>query len=219
MILELLTYINLNIRKDKYFHINKQISNIKTESFRTEGYVCEDYTSYPVVPYIQTNPQRYKGTIGCFLAHKLAINNLINRSKLKNENNYCLILEDDVDIKPVFWDFINVLNIYDKYDIIFFNSGRKVDNNKCIDINQKLWEVYSDYPVFCGAFCYAIQIKKLQKIYDILDNVATYQDLDRFLFTHNELNNLSCQTKLIKVNSRFRSDRDPTHSWRRRKNA
>lgn len=213
MIIDIITYINLDYRTNKYSHINSQLNKSKIEYFKTSGIICEEYLLYPIIPEIENNAQRYKGTIGCFFAHKQAVINLINFSNNKDPNNYCLIIEDDINIQPEFWDWIKFLNIDDKHDIIFFDCGRTLKATKCIDNKQKIWIIDEDYPHFCGAFCYTIKRKNLQKILDLLNDVDIYRDLDRYLFTHKLLNNVCCQSNLIEVNYNFKSDRDPTRNW------
>lgn len=217
MILNTITYINLDKRKEKYLHINSHIESSKVRSFKTSGIICEDYLSYPIIEQIAKNHKRYKGTIGCFLAHKQAILNLISCVDKTHCNDYCLIIEDDIIIKPIFWDFVKALRIEQEHDIIFFDSGRKLDLSKCIDSKQKIWEIYEDYPRFCGAFCYAIPNTKLQYVYDVLHNITIYQDVDRFLLANSDVKKLCCQSGFVKVNHKYGSDRDPTRTWSRKR--
>ncbi len=215
MKIECITYINLDYRKDKLSNIVNQLSQSKIINFKTSGIICEKYTSYPTISEIKNNTQRYKGTIGCFLAHLQAINSLIEYLEKNNSvNSYFMIMEDDLQIDSKFWDFLEKIEPKPEFDFIFFGSGRNLDPSKCLDFEDKLWPVYDDYPVFCGAFCYAISCQKIKIVKDIINNVKIYQDFDRFIFTNKLLNNVCYQTNLLKVNNSFSSDRDPTCSWK-----
>lgn len=215
MIIDCITYINLNFRKDRLHHIINQLNGCNIINFKTNGIICENYNDYKTFPYIKNNPMRHRGTIGCFMSHLTAIDNLISYSiKTKNIDSYYMIIEDDLNIDNKFWDYLKYINPEPKFDFIFFGSGRKLETSKCLNITDQLWPIYEDYPTFCGAFCYAISCKKIKKIRDTLKDIKIYQDFDRFIFTHKLLYNVCYQTNLIKVNNNFLSDRDPTHSWK-----
>lgn len=214
MIIDYITYINLDYRIDKFYHINKQLHVCNIPYFKTQGVVCENYLYYPIEDNdITNNPSRYKGTIGCFLSHIQAINNLLDRSEDLSDN-YIMVLEDDVVIDSNFWNYLLNLETDSKFDFIFFNSGKELDRSKCLNLDYQLYQVYDDYPIFCGAFCYAIHTSKLKTVKEKLTNINIYKDFDRFIYTHKELYNACYQTDLIMVDSKFSSDRDPTHSWR-----
>lgn len=217
MIVDCITYINLDYRKDRLKHITNQLYNCNIINFKTKGIVCEDYKNYKAVEYIQNNPTRHKGTIGCFISHLSAINNLIAYGQKKHsKNSYFMVVEDDIDINYEFWNYLRHIKPNPEFDFIFFGSGRKLDNSKCLNIENQLWPIYDDYPIFCGAFCYAISCEKIKKINNILNNIKIYQDFDRFVFTNKLLYNVCYQTNLVKVNNNFLSDRDPTHSWKKK---
>lgn len=207
-----LTYINLSFRVDKFEHINKQLEICDIPYFKTDGIVCDDYKNYSIETDIANNEKRHKGTIGCFLSHIKAINNLYTYNK--HPNHYVMVLEDDVIIRDSFWHYLSGLNPDPKFDFIFFNAGKQLDRSKCLNLDYELYPVYDDYPIFCGAFCYAIHTSKLKTIKEKLTNINIYKDFDRFIYTHKELYNACYQTDLIMVDSKFSSDRDPTHSWR-----
>lgn len=224
MNLSVITYINLEIRKDKLDSITNQLLDSNITTFKTIGEVVEDYIKYPALEHITKYENTYKGTIGCFLAHKKAIQNLINYTSYNNIDryNYCMIVEDDVLIQKNFWEYIEKINLshIKNFDILFIHSvfQRKayiklLDPNYCIDKNNNIWDIYTDFPMFCGAYCYIIQVKNLHKIYALLNNVSTYKDVDMYLFSNPTLNNLSLLTSLISVNNKFKSDRDPNHLW------
>jgi hypothetical protein len=210
---DLLTYINLDERKDKYEHIENQLSNYQNNKFRTPGIVCDNFLDYPIIDEIKNNLLRYKGTIGCFLAHKKALTELMIRSDSESKN-YVMVLEDDVYIDNGFWKNISHFCPPKNKGIIFFDCILKltrIDYN--MQIQENLWPIYSDYPIFCGAFCYAVSIQNLSFILDILDSITTYCDFDRFIYLHPDLENLCYKTDMLKVNRKFLSDRDPNHPW------
>jgi GR25 family glycosyltransferase involved in LPS biosynthesis len=211
MIIDLLTYINLDSRIDKHINIKHQLRNFK-DQFRTPGIVCDNFFDYPIIDEIKDNPPRHKGTIGCFLAHKKALTELMIRSN-PNSKNYVMVVEDDIVINSKFWE--NIESLYPPLNdgIIFFDSMRINNLDYNMQIQENLWPIYSDYPVFCGAFCYAVSIKNLPLILNILNSVTIYNDFDRFIYCHPNLQNLCYKTDMITVNASFLSDRDPTHSW------
>ena len=214
MIIDLLTYINLDSRKDKNLSIEYQLDNIKNK-FRTPGIVCDNFYDYTIIDVIKNNPPRHKGTIGCFFAHKKALSELMIRSD-RNSNNYVMVVEDDIIINNKFWEIIESFEPPQNNGIIFFDCIKDKDLDHNMKIQENLWPIYADYPVFCGAFCYAISIQNLPYILNILNSVTVYNDFDRFIYCHPDLNNLCYKTKMIRVNHNFSSDRDPTHSWKKK---
>jgi len=216
MIIDQLTYINLDSRVDKHIHITHQLRNFKNK-FRTQGIVCDNFFHYPIIDEIKYNYLRYKGTIGCFLAHKKALTELMIRSD-PNSKNYVLVVEDDVIIHSRFWENVESLYPPQNDGIIFFDSMRIKHLDYNMQIQENLWPIYSDYPVFCGAFCYAISIQNLPFILNILNSVTIYNDFDRFMYCHPRLQNLCYKTDMVSVYRTFTSDRDPTHSWMGPKN-
>jgi GR25 family glycosyltransferase involved in LPS biosynthesis len=216
MIIDLLTYINLDSRIDKYYHTVHQLYNFKNK-FRTQGIVCDNFFDYPIIDEIKYNLPRYKGTIGCFLAHKKALTELMIRSD-PNSKNYVMVVEDDVLIHSGFWKKVESLYPPQNHDIIFFDSMRIHHLDYNMQIQENLWPIYADYPVFCGAFCYAISIQNLPSILNILNSVTIYNDFDRFIYCYPNLQNLCYKTDMVSFYRPFTSDRDPTHSWMRAKN-
>lgn len=213
MIIDLLTYINLDSRKDKKINIEYQLNSFTGTKFRTPGIICDNFLDYPIIDEIKNNPLRYKGTIGCFLAHKKALTELMIRSDPESKN-HVMVLEDDVEIENKFWQDISNFYPPENKGIIFFDcilKPKKIDYS--MQIRENLWPIYSDYPIFCGAFCYAISIQNLPFILDILDSITTYSDFDRFIYLHPNLKNLCYKTDMLKVNRKFLSDRDPNHPW------
>jgi hypothetical protein len=214
MIIDLLTYINLDSRKDRNFNIEHQLINLNNK-FRTPGIVCDNFLDYQIIESIKNNPPRHKGTIGCFLSHKKALSELMIRSN-PYSNNYIMVLEDDIIINNKFWEIIESLDPPQNNGIIFFDCIKAKDLDHNMKIQENLWPIYADYPVFCGAFCYAISIQNLPSILNILNSVTIYNDFDRFIYCHPDLNNLCYKTKMINVNHKFLSDRDPTLSWKKK---
>ena len=199
-------YINLNFRKDRSSHIERQLATCSTPHSRVSGVVALDYEKYKTEPYVSKNPLTYKGTIGCFLSHIKAITSI---SGVESSKDYLMIIEDDVNIDNKFWSYLKKLNPSPEFDFIFFNSGRVLSNDCCIDSSQGLWCIDGDYPNFCGAFCYAIPINKLSDIQNKISSVETYIDFDRFIFTHPSLKSCTYQNKLVSMNCKFSSDRNP----------
>lgn len=205
-------YINLEHRVDKYAYMEKQLSVCGIKYTRIVGIIPDDYKNYHTsFSYISKDELRYKGTIGCFLSHKKTIDSVTNFDN--SSQNYIMILEDDVKINQVFWSYTKQINPSPEFDFVFFNSGRILNIKNCLDVENGLWPIDSDFPNFCGAFCYAINLKKLCKIQHEMSDIKEYIDFDRFIFKNKELKSCTYQSELIKVEHTFSSDRDPNAIW------
>ena len=195
-------------RIDKYQHLMKSLEHCPYPTFHTPGIIAHDFEKYPAFDYVTKNKQKYQGVIGCFLAHISALENLL--SAQTNFNNYSMIIEDDIIIKPQFWSFVDSLPDIKDADIIFFDSGdnrhlkefpKYCENPVCYRKFHKSW------PQFVGTHCYAIRNSNLSKIIKFLKNTTKYKDLDGQYFGHRFFTNYCFQTGLTRINHKFKSDR------------
>jgi len=214
-----ITYINLDFRVDKLNHILMQLKDINIPYFKTSGIISDDYEQYKFREYtvkhlsLEGNKKKYKGILGCFLAHKKAVSNLINFAAENldlESDNYSLILEDDVIIDSDFWNFVFELPDLKDADMIFFDSGREKELTNfpmyCSDpVCYK--NFYKSNPKFIGAHCYAIKNKKLQKILQYLEDVKEYKDPDGYYFDNKQFTVYCFQTGKVKINRKLSSDR------------
>ncbi len=214
-----MTYINLDYRTDKLFHILHQLKNIDIPYFKTSGVLIDNYNDYPFQTYndkflnLEGNTKKYKGILGCFLAHKQAIINLIVKTKQHQDilsTSYSLILEDDVQINSQFWHFVNQLPVLKDADMIFFDSGQEHNLINfpmyCTDpVCYK--NFYKSNPHFIGAHCYLIPNHKLYKILRFLQDVKEYKDVDGYYFDNKNFITYCFQSKYISINTNLESDR------------
>jgi len=203
-----ITYINMEHRVDKYQHLIESLKYCPLPIFHTPGVIAHDFEKYPAFDYVTKNRQKYQGVIGCFLAHKNALKNLL--SAQNNPNEYSMVLEDDIIIDMPFWPFVQELPDIKDADIIFFDSG---DNRHLTEFPKYCTDpvcyrrFYKSWPQFVGTHCYAIRNSNLPKIIDFLENTTKYKDLDGHYFGHRAFTNYCFQTGLTRINHGFRSDR------------
>ena len=204
-------YINMDHRQDKDNHMINQLAscpnNIKLSRF--SGLNITDYLQYDVHNYINPGSQMHKGIIGCWMSHKSVIKKYIDSYNNFSNEEWTLILEDDIIIDPSFWAYLEPLKPPEDADMIFFDSGRNdlLKDEYLIDSNFKLYKIYSSFPDFVGTHCYAIRNSCLNKLYNILDGVVKYKDIDGYYFFHKNLVTYNYQSGLIKINYKFQSDR------------
>jgi len=136
-------YINLEKRKDRKEHIEKQIKEYLDPNLKiTERFNAIEYDGYYV-----NNCFRNKGGIGCSLSH-------LNIVKLAKQNNYknILILEDDIIFN---WDkerFYRILskffeNIKDYNLLVFDTNGNNMHPWQSYETN--ISEIYKLGDSFC----------------------------------------------------------------------
>jgi GR25 family glycosyltransferase involved in LPS biosynthesis len=201
------SYINMDHRIDKKVNMLIQLNKcpLYIPIFRFSGLNIDNYTDYPVHNYIQTGSQMHKGVIGCWFAHKNLIKNFLDDY---NNEGWTLILEDDVIIDPSFWPYLESLCPIDDSDMIFFDTCNVlIDEKFIIDKTLNIYNIYTSFPVFVGTHCYAIRNSSLNKVYNILDGVTTFKDIDGYYFGNNEIIKYNYQSGLIKINYKFQSDR------------
>lgn len=198
-------------RHDKNNHMLEQLFFCPKEIpiNRFSGLSIESFLNYDVHDYIKAGSQFHKGVIGCWMSHKQIIKQHIEKYENLLADEWTLILEDDVIISPEFWTYVQSLNPPDNADMVFFNSGNDelLQDKYLIDEKTRLYKIYSSFPDFVGTHCYAIRNSILTKLYSILDGVTRYKDIDGYYFYHKNLITYNYQTKLIRINHNFKSDR------------
>jgi hypothetical protein len=202
-----ITYINLGFRKVRNAIMEMQLSAQKIPFSRTPGVVCEDFVSYKVNPAIEPGSPRHKGTVGCFLAHKEALKKLASLGDPSHE--IYLVLEDDVILSPAFWWFLRVQDYPEEADILFFNAALQYPGRPSPPKNERnLFKINQGYPMFVGAFAYAIKKSKIDEVLNKMNLMDTYGDVD-LDFYYKEFKCYTIVTKTMSLR-RFESDRDPT---------
>jgi hypothetical protein len=221
------TFINLAYRTDKLRHITGQINKLPIPFLRTEGVVVTTVEPYRVEDYIEHGSLRHRGIVGCFLAHRNALANLLELAQCRrfDADDYVLVIEDDVRIDARFLDHVMRLPDCGFADLVFFDianlagknpkePGVDLDRSHLVDERNDLYYVYDSFPAFMGAFCYAVKTKRLRVIVDRLDKTQTYKDVDGFYYQ-----NFRCYayiTHLISVDGSFYSDRHFDAEWNER---
>lgn len=178
-------------------------SNIQISRF--SGLNIQNFFTYNVHNYIMPGSQMHKGIMGCWMSHKNCIKNYIEQL---NNGEWVLILEDDIFIDSNFWGTIIIFDPPQDSDMIFFDSIKdSIDAQYIVDSECNVSKIYTSWPFFAGTHCYAIKNSSLNKIYNILDGVTIFKDIDGFLFDNNNIIKYNYDTGLIKINYNFQSDR------------
>lgn len=118
-------YINLDHRKDRYNHINKELAktNIELSKInRISGIYMKDF-----------------GSLGCSKSHCLALEMFINSPET---NQTCIILEDDFEFtkeQPEINNLINrVFNELKEFDVLMLSTNIINDINTPYDFISKI---------------------------------------------------------------------------------
>lgn len=186
--------------------MERQLSAQETPYFRTSGVVCEDFLSRQIQesPGLTSGSARHKGTVGCFLAHKSALDSLRSRT---TGDCFVMVFEDDIFIHPQFWSLLNDLDFPANAEMLFFNSAFQYRKKPVPKLRaDNIYKIDQGYPVFIGAFSYLVKLSMLDDMIKKMDGVSVYQDVDQFYYS-----NFSCYTfcgPFMRVLG-FKSDRDP----------
>lgn len=202
-------YINMDHRTDKNAFILKQLSScppyIKIQKF--SGIRVPNFLEYSVHSYIHVGSPTHMGVIGCWMAHQSVINSFMNDPSIP-EDEWILILEDDIFINHKFWHYLSIIQPIKDTDIIFFDTIKKpIDPQYIINHELKISHIYTTWPFFVGTHCYAISKKSLNKVYNILSNVTVYKDIDGYIFGNSDIIKYNYQSGLISLNGKLTSDR------------
>lgn len=203
-------YINMDHRTDKNTFILNQLSScppyIKIQRF--SGVRVPDFLSYKVHSYIHVGSPTHMGIIGCWMAHKNVIKYFADNQYLLEDDEWVLILEDDIYINSYFWSYLSRIQPIQNADIIFFDTIKNpIDPKYIIDHELKISHIYTTWPIFVGTHCYAISKKSLNKVYNILDNVTIYKDIDGYIFGNHDIIKYNYQSGFIYLNGSLISDR------------
>lgn len=173
------------------------------------GLIIDDFNNYNIHSYIHRGSQMHKGIIGCWMSHKNLIKQRIESLDSFLDSEWTLILEDDVIINPYFWIYLQNIQPITGTDIIFFNTykGQNIEDQYIVDKNLQIYTIYGSFPNFVGTHCYAIRHSSLNKVYNILDGVTIYKDIDGYYFDNINIIKYNYQNEFIKINYNFQSDR------------
>lgn len=206
-------YINLDHRKYRLASIQEVLSHCPHLTHRIQGIKPsdEDLVAYKTI----CNKKIYSanGVVGCVLSHKKCIEYLLSQDL--SDDEYCLILEDDVQIHKSFWRLLETINIEEDADVIFFDSvvkarysglhlynntypllykipiGNNCDHPDHIELHG------NGLPCFCGTHCLAYKNSKLKRMINWFNNIEAYANIDMMLILDKELNRYIVQTGLV----------------------
>lgn len=220
-----ITYINMHYRLDKKEFIENSLDKSNINYFRTEGVTFsleEERTKSASADTLKVL-QREHHVLGCYTAHKNAINSLIQQTK--SSDGYCLIVEDDLYIHDNFWEVVKnrLTEQLDNADVILFDSCNNLvapcgTNDMVSDkypvtyriqpLNMMFYPHGPDLPrmMFFGTHCVAIHNSKLSYIYDKLNNYKEVMDIDVFYMLHPDIVTYTLQTNLVFQDRFFDTD-------------
>ena len=169
---DIVYYINLSHRKDRYIHINNELSKTNIDPNK--------------INRIDAIYNISKGCLGCSKSHILALEAFINTP---NEIQNCIILEDDFTFTEKQGDINNLINLFfknvDTFDVLMLSSNTLNEEKTILPFITKI----NDAQTLSG-YCVS---KKFAPI--LLDNYRTgYEQLER---TGN--NNLYCVDMYMKI--------------------
>lgn len=204
------SYINIDYRTDKYLHMLEQLGSCPTTIpiSKFSGLIINNFLEYKIHSYINVGSQMHKGIMGCWMSHKNLIKQRIDRGTETINNGWTLILEDDIIINPYFWIYLQSLDPIPDADIIFFDSCNiQIEDQYIINKQLNIYNIYTSFPIFVGTHCYAIKNSSLNKVYNILNGVEIFKDIDGYYFGNENIIKYNYQSGLISINYKFQSDR------------
>lgn len=194
--------INLKRRNDRKEKIEKILNKNKITSYEfIEGIDGNKIKPTINLKYLFEGNDfgNRKGVIGCALSHLNLWKKLIN----DNENDYYLILEDDIEVCNNFKKKINTLKQdFKNNDVLFlgysmFEKNRKIYgntyNNDAVDI--KIQKLNSSLYIG-GYFAYSINKIGAQKLIDYINNNGIKHGID-YLNKIININNFECIPQLV----------------------
>jgi GR25 family glycosyltransferase involved in LPS biosynthesis len=206
-------YINMDHRVDKNDAITKELKTCpEIPITRFSGHYATNFCDYQVENYITHGSHRHRGVIGCWIAHQ----KLLESYKDNINDDWLLVFEDDAKIFSAFWIFSSIIQPPEDTEILFFDtykSKNPIDPKHIIDNNYKIYNIYGSWPNFVGTHCYAIKYSAINKVYNILNSVKVYKDIDGYIFNNPNIIKYNCQSQLIKTNNNLSSDR-LNDTWR-----
>jgi len=162
-------YINLDRRPDRNEHIknelikidkDKEVERVPAIDGRTiniKGLSNELITDEGKLDALNINGGMYyiltPGAVGCALSHLNIYNKVIEEL---NDDEYALIVEDDIIIKDNFYDKLNsYINKMPKFDILFIGYHYYTND----DPTRKIYDDYGEPTKIFGLFGYIINVK------------------------------------------------------------
>ena len=198
-------FINLDKRKDRLDNFNKKYSSIITKykrfpaidgsTFDFKKYLSLfDISNFPLNIKNPYHSHEYRaGVLGCSLSHYLIWENIKQNKKL-NENDFVLVLEDDIEFSQQFiMKFNNLLDELkndDKWDTVFlgFTDYKNVNDSK---VSDSLIRFSGDKRVNGGGtFAYLIRKKGARKFVEQVKKNKIQQAIDWFMIE--QFDNVVC---------------------------
>jgi len=162
-------YINLDRRPDRNEHIKNELKKINEgkiveripaidgRSLNIKDLPNDLITNEGKLDALNINAGMYyiltPGAVGCALSHLNIYNKIIDEL---TDDEYALIIEDDIIIKDNFYDKLNnYINKMPKFDILFIGYHYYTND----DPNRKIYDDYGEPTKIFGLFGYIINVK------------------------------------------------------------
>ena len=208
-------YINLDHRQDRLVSIQQVLSHCPYPIQRIEGVKLGD-KDLIVYQTIDDHKKFSKGgMIGCVLSHKKCVEYLLSQDLPQDE--YSLILEDDVQIHKSFWELLDTINIAEDADLIFFDAISNASYAGLHDIYHNAYPIVYKIPIgincksqnhiqlhgeqigncFFGTHCLAYKNSKLKTMLKWFNKIEIYGNIDKLLVPAKQFNRYFVQTNLM----------------------
>jgi hypothetical protein len=207
MIIENVLYINLDSREDRKQHIEDMLSSCPYKYQRIAGVNLSDTNGYDV---FNPNASIYSSTgiLGCFLAHKKAMEYLLGISK--NVDSYSILIEDDAYIDYSLWDVLSNLDLSTiDSDIFMLDCINRQSNYGTLPIVRHIYPVIfqnlnKDYfyekngvrPAF-GTHFMIIPNSRIRYVYDSLNIETKIRLIDNFYNYNSNISTSFIETGLV----------------------
>ena len=202
-------YINLDHRQDRLLSIQQVLSYCPYPIHRIQGVKLgdEDLITYQTIGDHKKISKA--GIVGCVLSHKKCVEYLLSQDLQQDE--YSLILEDDVQIHKSFWKLLETINIAEDADLIFFDAIGKMSYAGLHDMYHNTYPLVYKIPIgincqshgrtkgncFFGTHCLAYKNSKLKRMLQWFNKIEIYRNIDQLLIPDKELNRYIVDTKLM----------------------
>jgi GR25 family glycosyltransferase involved in LPS biosynthesis len=212
-------YINLDRRPDRNEHIKKELKKINKDkeveripaidgrTLNIAGLSNELITDEGKLDALNINGGMYyiltPGAVGCALSHLNIYNKIIDEL---NDNEYALIVEDDIIIQDNFDEKLNnYINKIPKFDILFIGYHYYTND----DPTRKIFDDYGEPTKIFGLFGYIINVKAaltIKKVFPLRYQIDTempniFKDLNVFYLKEKLIFSLTIEnlTSFVKV--------------------
>ena len=214
--LDKIYFINLDKSKDRLDKMLEQSKDFDLNLTRYPAIYGKDINRNKLIKnkILHKKNELRNGELGVTLSH---IN--IWKESLKNNNEYILVLEDDI----LFCDnFKNELNKYYKqipedWDIIYLGGSRMKGKKISENILKLVYDKIPNAGTNMGAYAMLLNKKSIKKLLSLMTPIITPIDL-QIAQNNKDLNMYYCNPRLVKHNDNFFSeiillDRNKKHKY------